>query len=42
MFGQLYMLPKVWIEVGYLNQWIDRPGDDKENHLLSISLFTVF
>lgn len=33
---------KVWLEVGYLNQWIDRRGPDKENHLLSISLFTIF
>lgn len=39
---QLDDAPKVWIEVGYLNQWIDRRGPDKENHVLSISLFTVF
>lgn len=39
---QLDAAPKVWIEVGYMNQWIDRRGPDKENHVLSISLFTVF
>lgn len=27
------------IEVGYLNQWIDRPGTDRVNHLLSVNLF---
>ena len=39
---ELDAAPKVWIEVGYMNQWIDRRGADKENHVLSISLFTVF
>ena len=39
---QLDDAPKVWIEVGYMNEWIDRRGPDKENHVLSISLFTVF
>lgn len=39
---QLDDAPKVWIEVGYMNQWIDRRGPDKENHVLSISLFTIF
>jgi hypothetical protein len=27
------------IEVGYLNQWIDRAGTDRVSHLLSVNLF---
>lgn len=27
------------VEVGYLNQWLDRPGGDRLNHILSINLF---
>jgi hypothetical protein len=30
---------KTAVEIGYLNQWIDRPGDDGLNHILSINLF---
>ena len=33
---------KVSIEVGYLNQWVDRPGEDKMNHCLSIWFFVNF
>jgi hypothetical protein len=33
---------KASIEVGYLNQWVDRPGEDKLNHCLSIWLFVNF
>jgi hypothetical protein len=33
---------RVSLEVGYLNQWIDRPGEDRLNHILSVTLFTVF
>jgi hypothetical protein len=32
----------VSLEVGYLNQWVDRPGEDKLNHVLSIWLFVNF
>ncbi len=27
------------VEVGYLNQWIDRSGPDRVNHVLSLNLF---
>jgi hypothetical protein len=30
------------VEVGYLNQWIDRPGEDGMNHVLSINMFVNF
>lgn len=30
---------KTAVEVGYLNQWVDRPGEDRMNHILSINLF---
>lgn len=30
------------LEVGYLNQWIDRPASDRVNHLLSLNLFMNF
>jgi hypothetical protein len=30
---------KTAVEIGYLNQWIDRPGDDGLNHILSVNLF---
>ena len=30
------------IEIGYLNQWLDRPGTDAMNHLLAINLFLNF
>ena len=30
------------LEIGYLNQWIDRPGEDRMNHILSVWLFTTF
>lgn len=30
------------IEIGYLNQWLDRPGADRMNHALAITLFTTF
>jgi hypothetical protein len=33
---------KVSIEAGYLNQWVDRPGEDKLNHCLSIWMFVNF
>jgi hypothetical protein len=33
---------QVSLEVGYLNQWVDRPGEDKLNHVLSIWLFVNF
>jgi hypothetical protein len=33
---------RVSVEVGYLNQWVDRRGDDKLNHVLSIMLLTTF
>jgi hypothetical protein len=30
------------IEVGYLNQWIDRADEDRLNHVLSINFFMTF
>ncbi len=30
------------IEVGYLNQWIDRSDEDRMNHVLSINFFMTF
>ncbi len=30
------------LEIGYLNQWIDRPDEDRLNHILSINLFSNF
>jgi hypothetical protein len=30
------------LEVGYLNQWLDRPGEDAMNHILSINVFMNF
>jgi hypothetical protein len=33
---------KFSLEVGYLNQWIDRPDLDRLNHLLSLNLFMNF
>lgn len=33
---------KVSVEVGYLNQWVDRRGEDRLNHALAINLFTNF
>jgi hypothetical protein len=34
---------QVALEVGYLNQWLDRSsGDDRMNHVLSLTLFTNF
>jgi hypothetical protein len=27
------------VEVGYLNQWVDRPGPDRVSHVLSLNLF---
>lgn len=27
------------VEVGYLNQWVDRPGPDRVSHVLSVNLF---
>jgi hypothetical protein len=30
------------IEVGYLNQWLDRPGEDRLNHILLIAFFVTF
>lgn len=33
---------RYWLEVGYLNQWIDRPNRDRANHLLSLNLFMNF
>ena len=32
----------VSIEVGYLNQWIDRPGEDRLNHVLLVCMFMTF
>jgi Protein of unknown function (DUF2490) len=32
----------VSLEVGYLNQWLDRPDEDRMNHAISINLFTNF
>ncbi len=29
-------------EGGYLNQWLSRPGDDRMNHALSLSLLVTF
>lgn len=29
----------VVVELGYLNQWIDRRREDRENHVLSLNLF---
>jgi len=33
---------KLSIEVGYLNQWVDRPGEDKMNHCATIWMFVSF
>jgi Protein of unknown function (DUF2490) len=33
---------RVSLEVGYLNQWIDRPGEDRMNHIGSVWLLTTF
>ncbi len=33
---------KFSLEVGYLNQWIDRPDLDRLNHVLSLNLFMNF
>lgn len=33
---------QIAIEVGYLNQWLDRPGSDRMNHVLAVTLFTNF
>jgi hypothetical protein len=30
---------KTAVEIGYLKQWLDRPMEDRMNHILSISLF---
>ncbi len=30
------------IELGYLNQWIDRPGEDRLNHILLVCMFMTF
>ncbi len=30
------------LEIGYLNQWVDRPDEDRLNHILSINLFSNF
>jgi hypothetical protein len=30
------------VEIGYLNQWIDRPDVDRLNHILSLNLFMNF
>ncbi len=30
------------LEVGYLSQWLDRPDEDRLNHILSINLFSTF
>jgi len=32
----------VSIEIGYLDQWIDRPGEDRLNHILLVCLFMTF
>jgi hypothetical protein len=31
--------PRFTLEAGYLNQWLIRPGQDRNNNVLSISLF---
>ncbi len=33
---------KFGVEGGYLNQWIDKPGEDRMNHCLSIWFFVNF
>lgn len=33
---------QISLEVGYLNQWLDRRGEDRLNHALSLSLFMTF
>ena len=33
---------QVALEVGSLNQWLDRSGTDRMNHVLSVTLFTNF
>ena len=32
----------VSLEVGYLNQWLDRRNEDRENHVLSLNLFLSY
>jgi len=41
--GQFFDEKKsISIEVGYLNQWIDRPGEDRLNHVLLVCMFMTF
>jgi hypothetical protein len=30
---------RVTLEAGYLNQWLIRPGQDRDNNVISVSLF---
>ncbi len=30
------------VEVGYCNQWLDRPGEDRLNHILLLAFFVTF